>query len=144
MNENPITVTIPLHITISLGQPGAIGVPTATGLAAPPVAPAVAPHIVEGLFSRQPPTATFDMPYTFDKSSLDSTAFSWKTALSLALASRLAAIGDGGRWPGPNRPPATAAAGGRACAGSAFAAGGGARCAGAAERCAGRAAGADG
>lgn len=84
-------ITIPLHITISLGHPGAALAAAGVTPAAPPLAPApLAAAAVEGLFHRPPPVAAADLPYAFSRSALAAAAFDWDTALTLALASRLA------------------------------------------------------
>jgi hypothetical protein len=45
---------------------------------------------IEGIFGGQPLVATSDLPYPFSAASLEAMHFDWNTALSLALASRLA------------------------------------------------------
>ncbi|WP_165219393.1 lipase family protein [Aquisphaera insulae] len=81
----PVTFTIPIQVTISLGNPTLAVVPGAA------IASAVAPPVVsrEGLFGRTPTPPP--VPYSkFTRESLAAGRFGWKTALSLALASRLA------------------------------------------------------
>jgi V8-like Glu-specific endopeptidase len=77
------TWTLPLQVSISLGKPTVITTHVLTPVKARP-----AP--VEGLFGRQPPLPTSQVPHPFSVASLSTTRFDWRTALSLALASRLA------------------------------------------------------
>lgn len=74
------TWTIPLNITVSVGDPSQV---TAT-----PVPHSAAPS-AEGLFGAPPVPIEEQLPL-FDIESLSATDFSWKTALSLAVASKLA------------------------------------------------------
>lgn len=77
--------TIPLNVTVSLGAPVAV---TIAAEAAPAVRVRAAPA-VEGLFGRRPRLPTADLPHAFTQPALAGTAFDWRAALSLALASRL-------------------------------------------------------
>ncbi|WFT94421.1 trypsin-like peptidase domain-containing protein [Bradyrhizobium barranii] len=73
---------VPIEISVTIGQP----VPGATSTATVDVRPAP----VEGVFASKPPIATSALPYPFSAASLAEADFDWRTALSLALASRLA------------------------------------------------------
>jgi hypothetical protein len=77
------TWVIPLEVSITVGQPTARPVP-------PVAAGEVAPASVEGLFGRRPPLPTSQLTYPYSALSLAAISFDWRTALSLALASRLA------------------------------------------------------
>jgi hypothetical protein len=74
--------TIPVEVSVTVGQPASRAASTA--------AVEVQPTLVEGMFAREPPVATLDLPHPFSAASLAETHFNWRTALSLALASRLA------------------------------------------------------
>jgi hypothetical protein len=69
-----VSITVPLHIQITLG--------------APQVAPEASVSRTEGLFGRAQPTPPTTARFSLD--SLATTDFRWRTALSLALASKLA------------------------------------------------------
>ena len=79
----PATWTVPLHVSISIGQPTLLttGVPASVETRQAPV---------EGLFGRPPRIPTSQVAHPFSVASLSATRFDWRTALSLALASRLA------------------------------------------------------
>ncbi|QEH33147.1 Lipase (class 3) [Aquisphaera giovannonii] len=81
--ETSVTFTIPIQVSISLGTPTlAAGPATARpGVAGPAVG------LREGLFGAPAPPPVADSK--FDADSLLADDFGWKTALSLALASRL-------------------------------------------------------
>lgn len=74
-----VTWTVPLQISISIGAP--------TVSPAALVPPTGAATRSEGMFSAARPAANWRL---FDAASLRATRFDWKTALSLAYASRLA------------------------------------------------------
>jgi V8-like Glu-specific endopeptidase len=73
---------IPIEVSVTVGQP----TPRAASTAAVEVQPAP----MEGMFAREPPVATSALPHPFSAASLAEAHFDWRTALSLALASRLA------------------------------------------------------
>jgi hypothetical protein len=75
------SVTIPLQISVTLGG---------AATAAKPAVPGVQPIQAEGLFGRRPPLDLTELATRFSADSLSSAMFTWRTALSLALASRLA------------------------------------------------------
>jgi V8-like Glu-specific endopeptidase len=73
---------IPIEVSVTVGQPAARAASTA--------AVEVQPAPMEGMFTREPPVATSALPHPFSAASLAEAHFNWRTALSLALASRLA------------------------------------------------------
>lgn len=75
--------TIPLHVSVSVGTPVLSASAPATTSASQ-----VAPD--EGLFGRRVPTSKSEFVDRFAAASLVATKFEWPTALSMALASRLA------------------------------------------------------
>src|SRR5262249_14156195 len=75
-------LTIPLHITVSLGSP------TSTTSSVP--APATNSDLpTAGPVSAPPVATTRDLAHPFSSASLSEAAVNWKAALTLALASRL-------------------------------------------------------
>jgi V8-like Glu-specific endopeptidase len=87
VSKGPVSWTIPLEITVSLGAPAVSAPAAATVLPSPAAAP---PMAVEGLFFRNRTSPTAASPQQFSVASLAADEFQWPTALSLALASRLA------------------------------------------------------
>lgn len=84
-SPNTSTWTIPLQVSITIGTPA---LAPAVNVVTSPTLPLRATELTrESLFSTSPPAAT-TAPFYLD--SLGKSFFNWKTALSLALASKLA------------------------------------------------------
>jgi V8-like Glu-specific endopeptidase len=73
------TVTIPLEVKVTVGEPHVARTPAA----------AVVPKPAEGVLRRRRPVPAAEALAKFRASSLAATSFDWQTALSLALASQL-------------------------------------------------------
>lgn len=93
LDSQTATWTIPLQVSVSIGNPNTVPVASVSDVSASITQPAAIPPAsrpipIEGLFSSSPPVTVVPMT-EFSRESLLADTFGWQTSLSLALASQL-------------------------------------------------------